>query len=187
MENAMSEKSVILADGDVPFKTEAAVKISMGKKGFDRGDYEILTHVDGGFAAELKDGVSVNKATAKKELDEEAPPAPKADSGSYRRVRFHSKSSENQQDSVELSVNGEVLVAERGVEVVIPQRFVDCARHATYPLFKQLPNQPRKIVGAMMLFPFDDLGEGTEDEYRKQRAAGTKANREAAESQGLLN
>ncbi len=97
----------------------------------------------------------------------------------YYRVKFHAKSSPNDTDDVVLSVNGEALVIERQKEVVIPERYVVCADNARSPQFRQLPNQPRKIVGEILTFPFDRLGEGTEAEYLSQKRAGTNATREA--------
>lgn len=94
-------------------------------------------------------------------------------------VRFHPKSSKDQPDDVELSVNGEVLVIKRNVPVPLPERFVECARNAHYPQYSQVPGEDRKIVGQIMHFPFDTLKEGTREEFNRYRTQGTSETRRA--------
>jgi hypothetical protein len=47
-----------------------------------------------------------------------------------------------------------------------------------------LPNQPRKLAGEVITFPFDLLGDGTEAEYLDMKRAGTKATKEAVARDG---
>ena len=103
----------------------------------------------------------------------------------YYRVKFAAKSSPNDDDNVVLSVNGETVVIERQKEVVLPERYIVCAENARSPQFRQMPNQTRKIVGEVITFPFDKLGEGTEAEYFDMKRAGTKATRDAIEKDGV--
>lgn len=105
--------------------------------------------------------------------------APEVPKEKYYRMRFHAKSHPNDEDNVILSVNGETIVVERQKEVVLPERYKVCADNARSPQFRQLPNQTRKIVGEVMTFPFDLLGEGTEAEYMKMKSEGTKATRDS--------
>jgi hypothetical protein len=121
-------------------------------------------------------------STAQEQKDKKAAPAPEE---RYFKVRFHAKSNPNDQDNVELSVNGETLVIQREQEVIIPERYVECARHATYLQFRQLPNQPRKVIGKVMIFPFDTLGEGSRADFLKQKREGTKKTKEHMEKYGM--
>lgn len=107
------------------------------------------------------------------------PVAPKVAKEGYKRVRFHVKSRPDDDDDVTLAVNGDVLKIQRSMEVVIPDRYVECAKNARYPQFKQMPNQPRKIVGEILVYPYDMLGDATEAEYLQMREAGTKSDRAA--------
>ena len=100
----------------------------------------------------------------------------------YYKVVFSAKSDPNQMDNVELSVNGETLVIQREHPVVIPERFVECARHARFPHMTQLPGQPRKIVGWVEVFPFSILSEGTKEQFIEQRRIGTEATRRKLEA-----
>lgn len=114
------------------------------------------------------------------EASAKTPTAPAPFVEKYYRVRFHEKSNEQQQDNVELSVNGDTLVIQRGVEVVIPGRFRECADNAVYPQFRQMPGKVRKTIGSVRIFPYDFIREATKEEYLSMRQTGTKAMREAA-------
>lgn len=102
----------------------------------------------------------------------------------YFRVRFHAKSNSEASSDVQLSVNGETIIMQREEEVVIPERYVKVARNATFQIFRQLPGEPRKVVGKLMLYPFDMIGEATEAEFLQMKRDGTKATKEANETQG---
>ena len=91
------------------------------------------------------------------------------------RLRFHVKSGPNDDDNVILAVNGEVLILQRNKEVVLPERFVEVARNALEPQFRQLPNQERKFIGEVQTYPFDILGEATMAEFYEMKAKGAKA------------
>ena len=98
----------------------------------------------------------------------------------YYRVRFHNKSSPTDADDVQLSVNGEPIVIERGKETIIRERYKICADNAAYPTFTQSPGHNRKVTGEIHVFPYDLIGDATEDEYKKLLREGNKATREAA-------
>jgi len=105
----------------------------------------------------------------------------------HYRMKFHAKSSPNDEDNVTLSVNGETVVIERQKEVVLPERYKVCAENARSPQFRQMPNQTRKLVGEVITFPFDILGKATEAEYKAMKAAGTKATRDAVDKEGTAS
>lgn len=105
----------------------------------------------------------------------------------YFRMKFAAKSNPNDQDDVILSVNGESVVIERQKEVVLPERYKVCAENARSPQFRQMPNQTRKIVGEIVTFPFEVIGEGTEAEYMDMKRTGTKATRDAVAKDGSVD
>lgn len=92
----------------------------------------------------------------------------------YYRVRFSARSSVNDTEDVQLSVNGETLVIQREKEVVVPHRFLECADHAEYLQFRQVPNAPRKVVGKVKVYPYERIAEASADEYHKQKTSGTR-------------
>lgn len=123
-----------------------------------------------------EDELARRKIAAGSAPAQEAVPAEK-----YFRVHFHAKQSATESDDVVLSVNGEVLVCQREQDVVLPQRYLECASHAVHPQYKQLPGEPRKVVARIRLYPFDNKGEATRQEFIEQRDAGTKKTREMIE------
>lgn len=103
----------------------------------------------------------------------------------FFRVKFHAKSRPEDEDDVTLSVNGEVLVIARQKEVVLPERYIVCAQNARYQQFRQMPNMSRKIIGEVNIFPFDNMGEATEAEYKAMRTKGTTETRKAIEENSI--
>ena len=90
-----------------------------------------------------------------------------------RRVRFHEKRHDYEEDRVKLIVNGEMIVLARAVEVVLPDRYLEAARHACHPVFKQVPGVDRKVSAPIATFPFDDLGPGEWEDFYRMRKEGT--------------
>lgn len=143
-----------------PFKSEAAAKKFITERGLDPGQFHPVSHEDG----------YIVKRRAQVQVPEK-----------YYRVMFSHKQNPHDERDVTLTVNGETLVIQRGVEVIIPSRFKECADHATYAQFTQKPNEPRKVVGTIMVFPYSLVGEATESEYRSQLADGNKRTKQELE------
>lgn len=97
----------------------------------------------------------------------------------YFRVKFAAKSNPQSADQVTLGVNGELVVVQREKEVVLPEKFLEAADNATVLQYKQLPGEPRKIVGKVQTFPYVKIGEASEAEYLKMKSEGTKALRDS--------
>ena len=187
MSQELAKDSLLIGATGKPFSTEKWAKISMEKKGLDPTKHTIVEHPMGGFAIKRisKDGeVPVGYKTESGEaipVEREIQGVAPTQGEKYFKVRFHAKSNPNDTDNVTLGVNGEVIVIKREEEVIIPERFVECARHAVYPQFTQLPNEPRKATGKVMTYPLDVLGEGTHEEYLKMKKEGTQKTQEAVE------
>ena len=90
---------------------------------------------------------------------------PEAAKEKFHLVRFHVKRDANDTDDVVLSVQGNPLQIERDKEVIIPERYRVCADNARYPVYRQMPNEPRKIVGEVLVYPYSWVREATEAEY----------------------
>lgn len=99
----------------------------------------------------------------------------------YFKVIFNAKTAENDPEDVMLGVNGELLNIKRETEVVLPQRFLEVADHASETKWKQLPGQPRKKVGVVKRYPYTVLGPAKKEDYLKAKAEGTKATLDAAQ------
>lgn len=155
----------ILSTQGVPFKTEQRAKSVIERKGLDPNQFRVQAFEDGFAIVRIPKPVKQEK---------------------YYKVRFNERQNEFEDEDVTLSVNGEILQCQRGVETIIPGRFKECCEHAIKEVFTQMPNEPRKSVGHVMTFPFSLIGETTEEEYLALKAEGNKKAREAAEKRKLL-
>ena len=95
----------------------------------------------------------------------------------FYEVIFSHKASANDTRDVQLTVNGETLVIKRQEKIVIPERYIEVAKHATYQTFTQEPGKDRKITGYVNVYPFTVIREATEQEYRDQLKAGNEISR----------
>jgi len=103
----------------------------------------------------------------------------------YYRVIFNEKASANDTDDVQLSVNAETLVIQRGIEVIIPERFKVCADNATYQQFTQVPGKPRKLRGTIRVYPYQLLKEATKKEFTDMRRKGNKQTKDIIKKYGF--
>jgi len=154
----------IFSNQGIPFSSEQRARAAIEQKGLSLDGYTVQSYEEGYIIV----------------------PKPKPKSEKYYRIIFSHKTSPNDEDDVTLIVNGETLVIQRGVETIIPERYKECADHATYPVFRQRPNETRKQVGSVMVFPYSLTGEATEAEYRKLLKEGNKKTRESIEADNKL-
>jgi len=186
MSQELAKDSLIISKEGKPFANERLAKLAITGRRLNPTEHTIV-EVDGGFAikkitsavempVEIKDekGDVVALNQKKEEYVEK-----------FYKVRFHDKSNPNDTNDVSLGVNGEILVAKRNEETIIPGRYAECARHATHDIFKQLPGERRKITGKVMTFPFDVICEVSQAEYLTLKSEGTKKTQEALDKASL--
>lgn len=171
----MSQRAqdVILAADNRPFPSQKAAAKHADATKLDPEVYAIIPQ-DDGFVLARKDS-GIYQTFAKLGDDRKAPPVQSGKSGErYYWVRFHAKSNPSDTAHVELSVNCETLIMQRERDVVLPERFVRHCQTCRYPDERQVPGQPRKVVGWIQTYPFSILREGTYDEFKRQRKEGTE-------------
>lgn len=160
-------KLIYAANGE-PFPTANGAKKSLKMKGLSDDEWEPVpitgTPTPEDPYGERIEGYVLRRIKPKEYITE----------SEYYRVRFTPKSNPADPDDVTLSVNGDTLVIQRDTETIIPARYKECADHAVYPTFRQLPDQPRKIVSQIQYFPYQLLGPATEKDYLKLKSEGTK-------------
>jgi hypothetical protein len=105
----------------------------------------------------------------------------------YHWVKFHPRSSPNDEVRVKLTVNGECLLIERGAKVPLPHRFMECADHTTHEEYHQEPGEQRKIVTEVTTFPYELIGDSTKEEFERFKAEGTKATKEQLVKDGTMS
>jgi|GEM_PF-5127412 len=95
------------------------------------------------------------------------------------------KSDPNEPDKVVITVNGEPIMWQRGVETIVPECYYLAAKDAVYNKYSVKPSEGRKVSARISRFPFTITGESTYDEFRAAFAAGSKFTREAVAIHGL--
>lgn len=168
-EGKEKEPQPIVAKSGEPYADENAAKSALTRMNLDPALHDIVPY-EGGFAIKPKEGAGSPP------INQKPPPVHRSrvPKEKYWWVRFNAKSNPNDTDDVQLMVNGETLVIRREVEVVVPDRFLECADHGTYPVFIQTPNKPRKVVGKIQFYPYTRLKEATEEEFLRHKAEGTR-------------
>ena len=164
---AQEQLNYIYASGGAPYKSKAGAKKGLTLLGLNPSNYEIVEVLN-------EEEEVVGYAAKPIEPEEE-----------YWWVMFQAKGHPNDPDQVNLSVEGEVLKIQRQKEVCLPQRFLECADHATYAQYRIAPNKPRKVVANVTLFPYTKLRPGTKEEFETQRRVGTEKTLEYLEKHGF--
>lgn len=93
----------------------------------------------------------------------------KVETEKFWEVYFHDKRDEYELDYHYLAVNGEALQVTKGATVIIPERFLEVADHATIKKYKK-----GRPVGEVSRCPYRKIREATEAEYLKMKKDGTK-------------
>ena len=163
---AQEQLGYVYASGGAPYKNKAGAKRGLELKGLTPSNYEIIEV--------LNEEEEVVGYAAK-------PIAPEED---YWWVKFQAKGHTNDEDQVNLSVEGETLTIQREKEVCLPQRFLECADHATYDQYRIAPNKPRKVIARITKFPYQKLRPGTKEEFETQLKTGTTETMEYLEKHG---
>lgn len=96
----------------------------------------------------------------------------------YWEVIFAPQSSPNDTRDVQLLWEGQCLLMQRMKEVVLPGFYLEVADHATRDHYTQEPNQGRKKVGTIQVYPYTVLREATRAEYLERKSEGDRIQRE---------
>jgi hypothetical protein len=105
----------------------------------------------------------------------------------YHWVKFHQRSSPNDEVRVKLTVNGECLLIQRGIKVPLPRRFMEAADHTTHEEYSQEPGEQRKIVTEVTTFPYELIGDTTREEFERFKREGTRATKEQLVKDGTMS
>jgi hypothetical protein len=105
----------------------------------------------------------------------------------YHWVKFHPRSSPNDEIRVKLTVNGECLLIQRGAKVPLPRRFMECADHTTHEEYSQELGEQRKVVTEVTTFPYELIGNATREEFERFKAEGTRQTKEQLVKDGTMS
>jgi len=157
----MSTKKMIFAENGKPFTSkESAFKYQINGKLMD---HTLIKH-GGGWALALTEDLFV-----------EEDKTPKRGPMKYHKVIFSPRLDKTFPEQVEISCNNVCYVAPRGVETIMPASHLEIARNSKYEVHTYNEKKARmESAGYMMKYPYQDLGEVTEKEFKAFLAAGNK-------------
>ena len=156
-----------LAKTGKPYRSEDEAKRTMVNDGMDADVWGICKFEDGWviakhswIAGRLRDEVKEHDVAVR---------AANTKPMRYLRVKLAVHSNPNEYNKVPVGVNGQILWLTRGVEIVLPENYVDVLRQSVQTQYAESdnPEVPYKNVGTMHRYPLEILGEGTETEFMK--------------------
>lgn len=83
----------------------------------------------------------------------------------YFLVKFSGKTNEFQPQNVYIAINGVPLVAQRNTPVVMPESYLEVARHSNIETF-DIDAEGNKTAITIANYPFDTICEATEEDYK---------------------
>ena len=119
---------------------------------------------------------------------EQAPAAKAVDiftKAKYVRVRFESKSDPAAPNDVAIGVQGFVVKCQRNVETIVPDFILRAADTATYPKYRVVPGEGRKVDTVIRKYPYTIIGDSSLAEFQALFAQGNKKTRAAIAAHGL--
>jgi len=120
---------------------------------------------------------TITSLVTDKMKEEKTEPEPDPYVETYFKVMFQMKSNPQEPNDVTISVNGEVLHMQRGVEVIIPKRYLGACDDAYYETFEQMPGKDRKVTARVSVYAYTVLGPSTEKAYLAKKKEGDLATR----------
>ena len=169
--NEIGER-VILNEHGVPFPTAEQAVDYQKKQGIE--DTTRLKKYQGGWALvkpEIKTGSVTRPRRAKAVVAEAEPPAKEEE---FLWVTFMPSSSPNDPKDVELAVNGDPLVCQRGIRVVLPARYLEVADHAVHEVYDTLAGHDRKVPRRIQSFPYQVHGPAKRSDFEAMLKQGKK-------------
>ena len=160
-----SQEQIITTSSNEPYKTAAAAAMALAKKDLAANEWSVEPYGAGFAIARNARPQKPEILEGEKLVDRSSAAGTFHKGEKYFRVRFHERVTKNEPRDVELRVKGELLQIQRGKIVIIAERYRECADHTRRPHYISLPNDPLKREGFVHTYPYDVLGEATEEEF----------------------
>ena len=93
-------------------------------------------------------------------------------------VVFTDRTSENESKDVFMGINGRTIVVQRGIQVPVPQPFLDMMDNSKHPIFKTKKDGTRVQTAVRIRYPYSVVGETTLDKYIAMLRDGTAKTRQ---------
>ena len=101
----------------------------------------------------------------------------------YWWVVFSERGSKEEHPNVQLGINGEWIVAERGKPVVVASRFLENADHTKSDDYTLEADKPLQVTSASQTYSYTRLREATKEEWERRKEEGNKMTREKLQIQ----
>ena len=112
-----------------------------------------------------KKGKKAAVKAAETTVEPAEPGSPAQKKRRYFLVKFSGKTNELQPQNVYIAINGVPLVAQRNTPVVIPESYLEVARHSNIQTF-DIDAEGNRIPITIANYPFDTICEATEEDYK---------------------
>jgi hypothetical protein len=160
-----------------PFESETLAIAQFRKEGRDKSKEAVVPH---------KGGYAIVNIAALAEIVSTPPSVqqPTEKPMKYWVVNFNQRQSANEVQAIPLSLNGLELRIQRGVDVCLPESFIEIAEHASMTNWDTRtgdPSIPVKASGTIFRFPFRRVREASEEEFKKDLANGNSITNEFME------
>ncbi|MCX7590016.1 MAG: hypothetical protein N2255_00140 [Kiritimatiellae bacterium] len=155
------EDIVVLSVTGEPFSSEEAAKNYLRATALDASRYKAVPYKDGwALVDSVRAAVMVASQDAGGRTEQRI-------QTKYRWVRFHRRTDLNDEEVVELHLNGQTLQVDRMVKVPLPQHYLDgpAARAGKYHYRQFSPSSFRAERQWVAKYTWDDLGEATEQDF----------------------
>jgi hypothetical protein len=179
-----SDDDIRLAKSGRPFKTEEDAQNELKKLELSPEVWGVQPK-DGGWAL-IKHLAVLAMQKEEQTKRDEVVRAKVIDGEKYFRVIFPEKSGGMDTEKVEISWQGIRITVSRGVEVVLPQRFLGVCDNAVQRVFEPGPRGTQAYVpaGIIRRRPYTKIGEAMREEFLKQWNEGNHITRAEVQAHG---
>jgi len=179
-----NDEDIRMAKNGRPFKTEEEAQGELKKLELAPDVWGVQPK-DGGWVL-MKHLAVLSAQREDQSKRDEAVRAKVIDGEKYFRVVFPEKGGPHDTEKVEISWQGVRITVSRGVEVVLPQRFLGVCDNAVQRVFEPAPRGSSAYVpaGVVRRRPYTKLGESTREEFLKQWNEGNHITRAEVAAHG---
>ena len=155
---------VVLSEKGVPFQREQDAKAMIQRRGFDKKYHKVIKYQGGwAIARDFESYESDRQAAIASQL---ADTSKKEQKSGYHVINIQPASSPNDLKIVPLSLNGQCIRCKRGVDICLPDPFIQVLEHATETRYHIVPGEPRTSE-EVPRFPFSIVRESDEAEFKR--------------------
>ena len=164
-----------------PFKTEELAAKFIAENNMSEDQWGIYPS-DGGFGVMTYKEIAIRQQ-AQHEAEKNAQ-ASTVEPMEYWVIKFSAKGHQNDLNKVPVGVNGKILYVSRGIEVVLPQNYLDVIDSACQTDWQESPDPTQAVVaaGTIKRYPYERVKKAKKADYEKMLKMGNTITWKAVES-----